>query len=352
VTARGLRILGYHGFSRGDECAFRPGLFMRPELFAARIEYLRSRGYPILDLDEALCRLAMDTLPPLAVVITIDDGFAGTLPLAFPHLRAFRLPATIYVTTFHAVKQSPVFRVVIQYMFWKANEARIDASSLGVDGADGVVDLADHDAREALMWRIVEFGERQLDEPGRVGLCQRVGAALDVPFEAIAHERTMNIMTRDEICAAIAEDVDIQLHTHRHRLSDDAAQILEEISDNRAVLEPLVGRRLQHFCYPSGVWSTAMWPVLSNAGIISATTCDRGFNYRDTPPLALHRFLDGDDVPAIEFEAEMSGLLELLRRVRAAWRRMAGGGPVGSDAHVPAMEVAHETQTAHGGGRG
>src|SRR5215471_1364360 len=105
LTVNGLRILGYHGFSRDDECDFRPGLFMRPETFAARLEYLRSHGYKVLDLDEALCRLAIDTLPSSAVVITIDDGFAGTASFALPLLRAFRMPATIYVTTYYAAKE-------------------------------------------------------------------------------------------------------------------------------------------------------------------------------------------------------------------------------------------------------
>ena len=48
-------------------------------------------------------------------------------------------------------------------------------------------------------------------------------------------------------------------------------------------------------------------------GIVSATTCQVGFNDQTTDPLALYRFLDQDDLHDIEFEAELAGFSELLR---------------------------------------
>ena len=52
----------------------------------------------------------------------------------------------------------------------------------------------------------------------------------------------------------------------------------------------------------------------------TATTCEPGLNSPSTPRLSLHRFLDGEDITQIEFEAEVSGFTELLRSVRNGFR--------------------------------
>ncbi len=114
----------------------------------------------------------------------------------------------------------------------------------------------------------------------------------------------------------MADGIDVQLHTHRHRLPSDRSSILNELADNRAILEPIVGKELHHFCYPSGKWSPDDLPILAHAGMRSAVTCDPGLNYPDTPVLALKRFLDGENIAKIEFEAEFVGYMELLRRLR------------------------------------
>ena len=87
--------------------------------------------------------------------------------------------------------------------------------------------------------------------------------------------------------------------------------MVREIQQNREFLEALVGKKLQHLCYPSGVWSKQPWSWLDSLGIISATTCDPGLNYSQTPHLGLYRFLDADSISQIEFEAELTGFSEL-----------------------------------------
>ena len=124
-------------------------------------------------------------------------------------------------------------------------------------------------------------------------------------------------MSIDEIRELVTSGVDIQLHTHRHGLSQDDPKLVEkEISDNRRALAS-VKAPLQHFCYPSGIYNPRQWPWLKALGIKSATTCKPGLNYSNTPRYELRRFLDSEDISEIVFEAELCGLLELLRRARA-----------------------------------
>ena len=82
-------------------------------------------------------------------------------------------------------------------------------------------------------------------------------------------------------------------------------------------LEPIAGKPLTHFCYPSGDWLPAHLEVLRGCGIESATTCDPGLVYRATERLAMPRIMDTPNMSAIEFEAEMYGFADLLRRTVA-----------------------------------
>ncbi len=105
------------------------------------------------------------------------------------------------------------------------------------------------------------------------------------------------------------------LHTHRHTISFGNREGFEnEINENKYSLEPYVKNKLEHFCYPSGQYNLECESVLKNAGIRSATTCEPGFITKKTNPYYLPRFLDGENIPQIIFEAEVCGVLEFLRK--------------------------------------
>jgi hypothetical protein len=83
---------------------------------------------------------------------------------------------------------------------------------------------------------------------------------------------------------------------------------------------------------------------LAALGVKSATTIEPGLNYPDTPRFALRRLMDGHPVSDIEFEAEMTGFMEIVRALRERrffrmlrrWRRSyrgSGGGSLQDSKH-------------------
>ena len=316
VTRRALRIVSYHGFSLADETEFSRRTFINPGTFEKRMELLRKEGYRVLDLGEALERLERRTLPRRSVVITIDDGFYGTYAHAFSILRACGFPATVYVTTYYAAAGNPVFGLAVQYLFWKTKRKTLDLEGLGTRRT-GVVSLEKDAEKTECLWEIIRFGDAECDERRRVALCRMLGRRLDVDYELLVERRLMAIMNLEQIRELSSAGIDIELHTHRHAFPENRTHALREIVDNREALEPFVAGPRFHFCYPNGVWSRGQWPWLSEAGIRSAVTCDRGLNYPGTPPYALKRFGDDEGLSRIEFEAELSGFADILRRVSA-----------------------------------
>ena len=77
------------------------------------------RAYSVVSLDELVAALERGgKLPPRALAITFDDGYADNHRLALPVLRALGLPATVYVATGSVSDAAP---------FWVGGGARARA---------------------------------------------------------------------------------------------------------------------------------------------------------------------------------------------------------------------------------
>src|SRR5205807_157229 len=151
-----------------------------------------------LSLEDAAERLAAGRLPPNAIVITIDDGFFSVRRLAWPELAKHPFPFTVYVTSYYAGKQQPIFRLAIQYMFWKTRVAELDTTSLMLP-LPSRARIADEGDREQVQWAIIRHGEIALTEPQRNQLAKRLGERLAVDYSAIEANRAFTLMTSDDI---------------------------------------------------------------------------------------------------------------------------------------------------------
>jgi len=86
-------ILTYHsiGYGKGNH-------FVTPENFAKQMEYIKKKGYEVITLDE-LVRGIRDKkhFKRNKVVITFDDGYKDNFKYAYPVLKNFNFPATIFI---------------------------------------------------------------------------------------------------------------------------------------------------------------------------------------------------------------------------------------------------------------
>lgn len=324
-----LLILGYHGISIDDEHQWDPALYLSQELFSERMRALGNCN--VLSLEDGLARLASNSLPDRSVAITFDDGTYDFLACAYPILKQFKYPVTVYQTTFYSAYNRPVFNGVCSYILWKArSRRRIEIREFA--GVAGEWDLTCSSSRAALTVKILQFS-RQMSAEDKDQLLQQLAQQLDVDFSSILHKRLIRLMTPEEITLLSNSGVNVQLHTHRHRSPRNRGLFLREILENRDFLRRLSPSSTQHFCYPNGDYDARFVPWLRECGIESAVTCDVGFATRGTERLLLPRLVDTSHLSGIEFEGWLFGTSEFLPRRRpttAGPRRVASKPPAAS----------------------
>lgn len=320
LTRHGLRILCYHGIALDDEQVFQPILFMHEDTFRRRMEYLVAQGYPVLPLQRALELLQSGHLPAGAVAITFDDGWVGTGSKAAPILSALGLPSTLYVATRYVEEEAPVTDVTLRYLLWKCRHLGLSLDTPGLGPVHHTLTTAAD--RERVMALIGEtLGEG--DSEGLRHMIVHIASTCGMDWQGAEARGLMRLLSPDRLAALPGQGMELQLHTHSHRLPlDDRAAVTAEIVRNRDILQRLTADPLVHLCYPSGAHHPRQFEWLRALDVASATTCVAGFNYPTTEPLALNCFLDSETIAPLEFEAELSGFLELMRQGRRLLRSM------------------------------
>lgn len=90
-----ILILTYHDFTIEEGSSYDMNIVE----FEKQMDYLAAHNYSVISLSELLKGLKGGQLPPKPVVITIDDGFKSNYTLAYPVLKKYNFPATLFIYT-------------------------------------------------------------------------------------------------------------------------------------------------------------------------------------------------------------------------------------------------------------
>jgi peptidoglycan/xylan/chitin deacetylase (PgdA/CDA1 family) len=309
-----LAILCYHGVSIDDEHEWDPRFNVSPAILESRFRLLREHQYHVLGLGEAVARLYDGSLPPRSVVLTFDDGCYDFYCRAYPLLRKYELPATVYLSTFYCYHPKPVFGMFCYYLMWKGRHSFPGGRLMDLPYEP---DLHTESGRmKAAADVIAGIEKSSADLAEKDAAAETLARQLGVDYEAVTARRILQAMRPQEIAQLAQEGLDIQLHTHRHRTPRDRDLFLREIADNRSAIRMMTGsdERTRHFCYPNGDYAPEFQEWLSGQGVVTATTCQGGLASRQHHPLVLPRIVDTCGLNDLEFESWVSGVSEAVKR--------------------------------------
>ena len=141
--------------------------------------------------------------------------------------------------------------------------------------------------------------------------CSRLG----FDYDDLNRRRLLHLMSPDEVSRLPRGLVDVQLHTHHHRVPTDGEAFGREVVENRRIIRELTqAPDATHFCYPSGVTHPSFPGWLTSLGVRSATTCFPGMASSASDPLLLPRLIDTVNTSPLEFESWLTGLSAFLPR--------------------------------------
>lgn len=302
-------MLCYHGVSLDDEHEWS-GLYMPIELLRERCDCLRKSGCTILPLDTAIQMLYSGTLPPRAVVITFDDGFYDFYSRAYPILRQYDWPITVYLTTYYSQYNVPVFDPMVSYLLWKGRGNLLDWPEMGI--AKTQLDTEGRAASTATIRRISR--EQQLGGAEKNALLGTLAQRLNLDLAALSRRRILHLMTPSEVRELSTWGVDFQLHCHRHRVYRVRERFLGELKDNTDAIQRCGAPPPAHFCYPSGFHLPEFPQWLEEFGVRSATTCETGLASTHRNRFRLPRLLDQPSLSMDEFAGWLSGVAAWIPR--------------------------------------
>ncbi len=97
-----IPILTYHNFTEDESSSYNINIVE----FEKQMDYLAAHNYSVISLSELLKGLRDSQLPPKPIAITIDDGFKSTYTLAYPVLKKYNFPSTLFLYTNFIEKNS------------------------------------------------------------------------------------------------------------------------------------------------------------------------------------------------------------------------------------------------------
>ena len=309
-----LLILGYHGIALDDECQWDSELYMPAAVLRRRLELVREAECRVLALDDAVDRLYRGDLPPRSVVLTFDDGTYDFYAQAFPIIEAFGYPVTVYFTTYYAEFNRPVYDAMAAYLLWKGRGRVLRWPEVLGEHADVMLNDSGRGLAQARLRRFPV--EHRLGGRDKDAVLTELARRLDVDYDAILRRRLLHLMTLGEAGELARRGVDLQLHTHRHRVSLEEPLFEREVRTNQDRLRALRASEAVHFCYPGGVNRPEFVPWLRGWDVASATTCTPGIASRNHDRLLLPRYIDTTNHTEAEFRAWLSGIAALLPRRR------------------------------------
>ena len=112
-------------------------------------------------------------------------------------------------------------------------------------------------------------------------------------------------------------------HPDLRALAEDEARA--EIEGSKHELAARLGRPVEVFCYPAGLFGERERRLVAEAGFRAAVSCEPGLNLGTTDPLVLHRTQVESTDSLLDFRAKVAGAHDAPLPGRAFYRRVRYG---------------------------
>ena len=299
-----VAILWYHRVTaKKDQWSYEA---LDPRVFEEQMRYLHD-NYEILSLEELVrCLYRGTLLHRKSVCITLDDGYRDNYLYAYPVLRKYNMPATIFLTSGHVGTGALFWWDKVAYAVWHARVGQLGLPQLGSYRLESGLD------RRRAVSAILDKLKRMPDQKKNSFTEELVETAeVDIP-DRLGEQF---VLSWDEVLDMSRNGVDFGGHTVSHPIlvNMPADQANREIVHSKKVIETVVGKPVHFFAYPDGSYNPQVVEMVKDAGFHAACTCDPNWINSMTNPYECGRVPGCDDFDLFKFL--LSGLWRDLQSV-------------------------------------
>jgi peptidoglycan/xylan/chitin deacetylase (PgdA/CDA1 family) len=258
----------------------------------------------VLHLIDAVRALREGALPPRAVCVTFDDGYADNAEVALPVLQRYGIPATFFIAT-GFLDGGRMFNDTVIEAIRACRAREVDLSDLGF----GVHPIDDSVAKARAVNAVLDQ-VKYLDPIARdaavSAIAERCGAVLPDDL----------MMSSEQVRALVAAGMHVGGHTVSHPILAriDEVSATREIEDGRRQLAAITGTLVPLFAYPNGKpgqdYRAEHARFVEQAGFEAAVSTAWGSAHKQSPRFELPRFSPWDRTPE-----------RFAARLAANWRR-------------------------------
>ena len=284
-------ILMYHRIV-GKQCKekifIQPGMYVSQYVFRQHVEFINN-NYNIIPLIELFRRLESGRKIGGCCAITFDDGWQDNYSQAYPTLKEFNIPATIFLATGF---------IGTNRWFWP-DEVGFILQSLETHGQEydhpflsSILKDRSVSLEEKIDHVIIKLKELAPNKREEVLGNLRALSPTEISSRAL-------LMNWDEVVEMASDGlIDFGAHSHSHVILDQVppAQAEMEIRQSRLELEDRLGRPPLLFAYPNGNFTTQIQEHVRKQGFKGAVSTRKGWVDKHSDLFALPRIGIHEDI--------------------------------------------------------
>ena len=297
-----LLILTYHNISDGSEFflkeyPFKVRSVITTKQFETHLRVLKQK-FCVLPLIDAVCEMKENKGPKKDLVaITFDDGYRSFYHLAFPLLKKYDLPATVFLPTDFINRKMIFWWDKLTQVLSSDNIKKVSRSILlpiiGEVLVEKFLDIKRNSQRRINFLVELESYLTGLED----GLIEeKVRELQDIfcPAGEMEIFDEASPLTWEQIKELSEFNIDFGSHTcsHLNLKNIPLEKIEKEIACSKEEIESQTGKQVNCFAYPYGAdvqTYKKIKPILAKHKFLCACLALPGINYKDTEPYLLRR---------------------------------------------------------------
>ncbi len=284
-------ILMYHRIlpeSAINKC-IQPGMYVTPDSFRNHLCFIKKyfQIVTLLDLSNRLIKKDVEGNNKPICSLTFDDGWKDFYEYAYPVLKEFRIPATVFLPTSYIGTNQWFWTDRLAYILLQRseretqNKMQTDPALQEIENLNGSLKFRLEKSIEMLKKFRHDRIDRLLSE-----LSNKWCNSSIIPGRAFLSWEEIQEMQESKI-------ITYGSHTSKHSIltTISANEIQKELikSKEKLIFENAVENEFVPFCYPNGNFNEDIVKMVENTGYSMAVTTTNGWNRINANPYCLKR---------------------------------------------------------------